>query len=63
MKVEHAVRLFAGILILLSLTLSIEVSRYWLILTGFVGLNLIQSSFTHFCPAEIAFSKLLIRRH
>jgi hypothetical protein len=59
MTVENAVRVFAGTLILVSVVLTVTLSVKWLYLTGFVGLNLIQSAFTHFCPAEIVFCKLL----
>jgi len=58
MTLENSIRLFAGFMILLSLALYYFVSPKWLLLTAFVGLNLIQSSFTHFCPAEMAFKKL-----
>jgi uncharacterized membrane protein YuzA (DUF378 family) len=61
MIVENAVRAFAGILILVSVVLSITHSPNWLYLTGFVGFNLIQSAFTHLCPAEMVFRKLLKR--
>lgn len=49
---ERIIRAVAGTLVLASLLLSIYVSRQWLWLTGFVGLNLLQSSFTRFCPLE-----------
>jgi hypothetical protein len=42
----------AGLFILLSLVLSRLHSEYWLLFTAFVGLNLVQSAFTGFCPAE-----------
>ena len=58
MTLENTVRLFAGFMVLLSLTLYYFVSPYWLLLTAFVGLNLIQSSITRFCPAEIAFKRM-----
>lgn len=58
MTVERAVRLLAGTLVLVSLALAIGVSRYWLLLTTFVGLNLVQSSFTGFCPAEMIVKRL-----
>ncbi len=48
----------AGTFILGSLALGLLVSPNWFYLTGFVGLNLLQSSFTKFCPAEIVFKKL-----
>jgi hypothetical protein len=53
MSIEHRIRVLAGTLVLLSLVLSLTVSPYWLILSAFVGFNLIQSAFTKFCPAEI----------
>jgi hypothetical protein len=58
MKVDRAVMGFAGIMILASLLLSFYVSPYWLALTAFVGLNLLQASITGFCPAAMIFSKL-----
>jgi hypothetical protein len=45
----------AGIMILLSLALAHYFSMYWLWLTAFVGLNLLQSAFTKWCPAMTAF--------
>ena len=58
MTMENAIRILAGTMILLSLTLSHLFSQYWLLLTAFVGVNLIQSAFTGFCPAEKIFAKL-----
>lgn len=58
MTLSNAIRLFAGIMVLISLSLYYYVSPYWLFLTAFVGFNLIQSSFTGFCPAEIIIKKL-----
>ena len=58
MTVENGVRIVAGAIILLSLALGVWVSHYWLFLTAFVGANLIQSAFTHFCPAEMILRKL-----
>ncbi len=51
MTVERGVRLLGGIMVLLSLALAHLVSLYWLWLTVFVGLNLLQSAFTNWCPA------------
>ena len=51
MTVERGVRLMAGVMILASLALAYYVSLYWLWLTAFVGLNLLQSAFTNWCPA------------
>jgi hypothetical protein len=47
----------AGTMILLSLLLAHFLSPMWLWLTAFVGANLLQSSFTGFCPAAIVFRK------
>lgn len=51
MTVERALRLMAGFVILLSLALAHYLSSNWLWLTAFVGLNLLQSAFTNWCPA------------
>jgi hypothetical protein len=51
MTVERGVRLMAGVMVLLSLTLAHFFSPYWLWLTVFVGVNLLQSAFTNWCPA------------
>jgi hypothetical protein len=51
MTVERGVRLIAGVIILASLALAYYFSPYWLWLTAFVGLNLLQSAFTNWCPA------------
>jgi len=51
MTVERLLRLVAGFFILLSLALARWVSPYWLWFTAFVGLNLLQSAFTNWCPA------------
>lgn len=53
MTTEQGIRILAGTLVLVSLTLGLLVNRYWFILTGFVGVNLVQSAFTGFCPAEM----------
>ena len=50
MTVERGLRLMAGIVILISLALAHFVSIYWLWLTAFVGLNLLQSAITDWCP-------------
>jgi hypothetical protein len=51
MTINNGVRVMAGLFILLSLILSRVHSEYWLLFTAFVGVNLIQSAFTGFCPA------------
>jgi hypothetical protein len=62
MKTESLIRILAGTLVLLSLTLAQFVNHHWLFLAAFVGINLIQSAFTSFCPAEIIFKKLGIAK-
>ena len=58
MTVENAVRAFAGAMVLASAALVHFHSRWWLLFTAFIGLNLIQSAFTGFCPPSILFRKL-----
>lgn len=58
MSVERALRLMAGLVVLVSLALAHYVSPYWLWLTAFVGLNLLQSAFTNWCPAMAIFRAL-----
>lgn len=58
MSIDRAVMAFAGLMILASLVLSQLHSPYWLLFTAFVGLNLVQASFTGFCPAAIIFKRL-----
>ncbi|HVN18667.1 MAG TPA: DUF2892 domain-containing protein [Dongiaceae bacterium] len=58
MTVERGLRLMAGIFILLSLALGYWVSPYWYLFTAFVGLNLLQSGFTNWCPAMFLLRKL-----
>ena len=50
MTVERALRLIAGIFILVSLALGHWVNAYWYLFTAFVGLNLFQSALTNWCP-------------
>ena len=50
MTIDKAVMAFAGTVVLLSLALARWASPYWLLLTAFVGLNLLQASITGFCP-------------
>ena len=58
MTVNEALRAMAGVLILLSLALGHWVHQNWYLLTAFVGLNLLQSAFTKWCPAMTIFHKL-----
>ncbi len=61
MNLDRAVMAFAGVMVLVSALLAHFVSPWWLLLTAFVGLNLLQASFTGFCPAAIVFRKLGVR--
>ena len=58
MKMENAIRILAGTMVLTSLALAHWVNHWWLLLAAFVGVNLIQSAFTGFCPAENILRKL-----
>ncbi len=58
MTVERVLRLMAGAMVLISLLLAHFVSLYWLWLTVFVGLNLLQSAFTNWCPAMLVLRKM-----
>ena len=58
MNVDRAVLSLAGTVILVSALLSALVSTWWLLLTAFVGLNLLQSSVTGVCPAATIFRRL-----
>ncbi len=61
MNIDRGVFAFAGCMVLLSLALGWFVSPWWLLLTAFVGANLLQSAFTGFCPAAIVMRKLGLR--
>lgn len=57
MKRENIIRLVAGTLVFSGTALGYFVAKEWLILPAFVGLNLFQSSLTHFCPLEVILKK------
>lgn len=66
MSIESLIRMFAGIVILLSLALGTAASplfqsTHWLWVTAFVGLNLFQSSFTRLCPLESVLRRLGVK--
>jgi Zn-dependent protease len=50
MNIDRLVLAFAGSMILLSLVLSQVHSIYWLFVTAFIGINMLQAAFTGFCP-------------
>ncbi|NDR58514.1 YgaP family membrane protein [Aliiruegeria sabulilitoris] len=55
MTLDRAVLAFAGVMILLSVLLTILVHPLWVWFTVFIGVNMIQSAFTGFCPAAMIF--------
>lgn len=61
MNLDRAVFAFAGVMVLVSLALTQLVSPWWWLMTAFIGLNLLQSAFTGFCPAAIVFARLGIK--
>ena len=61
MSLDRAVMTFAGTVVLVSLALGHFVSPWWLLLTAFAGLNMIQASFTGFCPAAMIFKALGVK--
>ncbi|MDR9425966.1 MAG: DUF2892 domain-containing protein [Marinobacter sp.] len=58
MTVNEGLRLMAGVFTLISILLAHFVNPYWLLFTGFIALNLIQSAFTKWCPAMVILKKL-----
>ncbi len=58
MSVDNGVRIVAGFMVILSVILTAYVHPYFVLLTLFVGINLIQSAFTGFCPAATILKKL-----
>jgi Inner membrane protein YgaP-like, transmembrane domain len=66
MTTENFIRIFAGAVILASLALGADasplfLSRYWLWVTAFVGVNLFQFGFSGFCPLELILKKLGVK--
>ena len=61
MTLDRAVMIFAGCVVLLGIVLSLTVHPWWIGLTAFAGLNLIQAGFTGFCPAAIVLKKMGVR--
>jgi len=58
MTIERMLRGIAGTFILFSVLLAVFHSVYWLLVTGFVGANLLQSAFTNWCPMITILKKL-----
>ncbi len=61
MKMEQYIRIIAGSLVFISALLGFFVSRYWLILTMLVGLNLFQFGFTNWCITAKLLKKLGVK--
>ena len=62
MTVERYLRGIASFFVLLSVLLAHYHSYYWLFFTAFVGLNLLQSAFTNWCPMIIILKKLGVKK-
>lgn len=61
MSLDRSVLAFAGVMILLSVILTAYVSPLFIWFTVFIGVNMLQSAFTGFCPAAMIFKKLGIK--
>jgi hypothetical protein len=61
MNIDRAVLMFAGVVVLVSVTLSLTVHPWWIGLTIFAGLNMLQAGITGFCPAAMIFKALGLR--
>ncbi len=61
MSLDRAMFAFAGAMVLLSVALTVWVSPYFVWLTVFIGLNLLQSAFTGFCPAAAIFRRFGVK--
>ncbi|WP_148176163.1 DUF2892 domain-containing protein [Ciceribacter azotifigens] len=61
MSLDRAVLAFAGVMVLLSVVLTVYVHPLFVWFTVFIGVNMLQSAFTGFCPAAMIFKKLGFR--
>ena len=61
MNIERALRLIAGSFVILSVVLAWKVSPWFLAFTAFVGVNLVQSAFTNWCPMMSILRRLGVR--
>jgi Protein of unknown function (DUF2892) len=61
MTLDRSVLAFAGAMVLLSVVLTAWVSPLFIWFTVFIGLNLLQSAFTGFCPAAAVFRRLGVK--
>lgn len=61
MTLDRAVLAFAGCVVLLGIVLSLVVNPWWLALSAFAGVNMVQASLTGFCPVARLFKALGLR--
>jgi hypothetical protein len=62
MSLDTAVLRFAAVMVLLSVLLTVYVSPLFVWFTVFIGVNLLQSSFTGFCPAAMVFRAMGVKK-
>jgi hypothetical protein len=58
MTIDRAVMAFAGTVVLVSLALGVWLSPWWLLVTAFVGANLLQAAFSGFCPLAVILKRM-----
>lgn len=61
MSIDRIVMAFAAVMVIASVLLAHFVSAWWLLLALFVGVNLLQASFTGFCPLAMILRKLGVK--
>ena len=61
MNIDKAVLAFAGLVVLVGLVLAQYLSPWWLLLSAFAGLNMIQAALTDFCPAAVVLRRLGVK--
>jgi len=61
MSLDRSVLAFAGVMVLLSVVLTVWVSSLFVWFTVFIGANLLQSAFTGFCPAAMLFRRIGVK--
>jgi hypothetical protein len=63
MTIERYLRMIAGFFVLLSIALGYWMNPVWFLFAGFVGLNLLQSAFTNWCPMMTILKKAGVQSH
>ncbi|WP_457798391.1 YgaP family membrane protein [Methylocystis sp. S23] len=61
MSIDRIVMAFAGTMVLLGVALAHFLSPWWMLLAGFVGLNLLQAAFTGFCPLAMMLKRMGVK--